>query len=698
MSGTTVRLRAAAEDSDGVANLTFRWSLLTGPLEANVVIVDATRAEMSFVAPRVSGAYTFRVEVQDRDDNTESDQVTIQIECPETDVQCSAVCDLCDVNAACDPAAQPPCRCNEGFSGDGQNCESAPLLLVRSAGGGGVRIDVGDAMQVACEAGAGANGLGSPTGCEVNVPPGSRVVLTALPTVAEPAERSARFEEWSGACDGTTATCIIESVTFDRTVDVKFAWPLILAPLDGGNLLLTDVDEGESVLVTPETGAQTRYFEHGTVVDAAGLPSAEDAVSVLWSGCPIANAAASEACRFSVETGVELSMVFGIEEIGGFDLFGGAVAIGGDTFVVGAVGEGASGAAYVFRRRGDGWVPEQRLRASDGALQDEFGSSVGVSGQLIVVGAPGDDTPRDAAGSAYIFARSGGVWTESQQLQGEVVPPETVDDRAGDAFGSSVAISGEVAVVGAPGHNFNWGNTHVFVRNGLNWNVERRIDTVLSGLCCNDLFGTSVAIDRDVLAVGTDARFNGGNSAFFFDRSNGSWLEREEFEGTTIVDDFGRSVGVSDGSVVVGVPGGLGGTDAGKAVVYVSANLGWIKLQDIVADDVSSSDLFGKAVAISGGTLVIGAPEQANGRGAAYVYRRNGSTWSLDQKLEASDGEQADRFGSSVGVFGDVAIVGAPEDDHEVFNTDGGSVYVFTRDTETWSLRQKFRATVPADS
>ena len=162
------------------------------------------------------------------------------------------------------------------------------------------------------------------------------------------------------------------------------------------------------------------------------------------------------------------------------DFFGSSVAVNGETVVVGAIlADGAAGfgqgSAYVFVRSGGVWSLQQKLVAADGAGGDVFGRSVAISNETIVVGADLDD---GAAGSAYVFVRSGGVWTQQQKL-------EAPDAQAGDIFGMGMSISGETLVVGVLGQLASY----VFVRSAGHWNLQQKLEASDPGLF--DGFGYS---------------------------------------------------------------------------------------------------------------------------------------------------------------------------------------------------------------
>jgi FG-GAP repeat len=182
------------------------------------------------------------------------------------------------------------------------------------------------------------------------------------------------------------------------------------------------------------------------------------------------------------------------------DLFGFSVAISGETVVVGAHSDdgaaaGNQGSAYVFVRSGGVWNQQQKLEASDADAQDGFGFSVAISGETVVVGARGDDgAAAGNQGSAYVFVRSGGVWSQQQKL-------EASDAAEGDQFGNSVAINGETVVVGARLDGFgDQGSAYVFVRSGGVWSQQQKL--AVSDGAIFDGFGNSVAISGGTIVVG----------------------------------------------------------------------------------------------------------------------------------------------------------------------------------------------------
>jgi hypothetical protein len=343
------------------------------------------------------------------------------------------------------------------------------------------------------------------------------------------------------------------------------------------------------------------------------------------------------------------------------DLFGFAVAIFNSTAIVGAFnkGPGGAGAAYAFVRSGTSWSQQAELKASDGAISDQFGTSVAISGSTAVVGAYRKDS---GAGAAYIFVRSGTIWTQQAKL--------TASDRAaGDGFGASVAISGSTAVVGATYHS-HAGAVYVFLRSGATWTQQAEL-TASDGVA-NDNFGLSVGISGSTAVVG--ARFKNSNTgaAYVFVRSGATWAQRAELTASdgAANDYFGISVAISGTTLVVGAYGKTSFT--GSAYIFTGSGATWTQQAKLIASDGAANDDFGISVAISGSIAVVGSPGKTASTGAAYVFGRSGTAWSQLAKLTASDGALNDQFGVSAGLSGTTGIVGAYAN-----NQSSGAAYVF---------------------
>ena len=361
------------------------------------------------------------------------------------------------------------------------------------------------------------------------------------------------------------------------------------------------------------------------------------------------------------------------------DAFGESVSISGDYVIVGAQGDdenGAnSGSAHVFKRTGASWTQEAILLASDGALGDGFGGSVSISGDYAVVGASGNDDNGDRSGSAYVFHRTGTSWAQEAKL----LPNDgTADDR----FGASVSISGDYVIVGAflddeKGSYF--GSAYVFSRTGTTWTQEVKL-LPPDGAAEFNFFGMSVSISGDYAVVGAqgDDPDNSG-SAYVYKRTGPFWAQETKllpFDADSPI-NFGGSVSISGDYVVVGGPGDDG--RAGSAYFFKRTGTSWTQETRILASDGAAWDRFGNSVSISGDYAVVGAwfhDDNGDNSGSAYLFKRTGSFWTQEAKLLPSDGAAGDIFGWSVSISGGYAIVGAYENDDN--GTDAGAAYMYS--------------------
>lgn len=318
------------------------------------------------------------------------------------------------------------------------------------------------------------------------------------------------------------------------------------------------------------------------------------------------------------------------------------------------------------------WL-EQKVTASDGVKNDVFGASVAIAGNLALVGAPDVNLLR---GKVYAFAKSGGAWVEVQEFTAS-------DVQRGDQFGYSVAISGTTAVVGAPGANFGGGAGYVFTESGGTWSqVQKLSPTETNPLEC----GRSVALSPATILMGAPAensdQYQG--EAFVFTESGGTWSEAQQLQASdgAAVDNFGVSVALSEGNALIGaLNAAVGGSHQGAAYLFGESNGTWSQTQKLTASDGAAQDDFGAWVSLDGATALVGAPgASVNGnayQGAAYVYEESGGSWTQTQKLTASDGAANDDFGA-VTLAGDTALVGAR-----------GAVYLFADSGGTWTQTEK---------
>lgn len=358
------------------------------------------------------------------------------------------------------------------------------------------------------------------------------------------------------------------------------------------------------------------------------------------------------------------------------DRFGGAVGVSGDTAVVGARAHSSedtdAGAAYVFVRSGTSWTQQAKLVSSAPEVAERFGISVAVSGDTIVIGAEGTG---QVQGAAYVFVRNGDTWSDQAQLLAS-------DGAPFDHFGTSVAVSGDSAVIGAPFDDdagMVSGSAYVFVRNGTTWSEQAKL-VASAGTPFAEL-GASVSISGDTVVAGAYGDEHAGansGAAHVFTRSGITWSEQARLVASDAAggDQFGQSVAVSQDTVLVSALGDDdGGSASGAAYVFARNGVTWSEQVKLVASDAHANHFFGSSVAVSAGIAVVGAWGDDSGRGAAYVFQRTGTIWSELGKAVASDAWILDEFGRSVAVDGDTFLVGSHFDD--VWGTNSGSAYVF---------------------
>ena len=359
---------------------------------------------------------------------------------------------------------------------------------------------------------------------------------------------------------------------------------------------------------------------------------------------------------------------------------GWSVAIDGDTLVVGArqaATSGGTGAAYVFTRSGTTWSQQAKLGISDAASSDEIGYSVAIDGDTLVVGARQNTGSK--TGAAYVFTRSGTTWSQQAKLVAS-------DGYSRDLFGWSVSIDGDTIVVGAgfqdeEGAN-NGGAAYVFTRSGTTWSQQAKIQA--SDKEANDYFGVSISISSDTVVVGAMGESTGGTAAgaaYVFTRSGTTWSQQAKIQASDkeASDYFGEAISISSDTIIVGANmEDTGGTYAGAAYVFTRSGTSWSQQAKIQASDKQAGDYFGESVYIEGDTAVVGANMEDTGgtdAGAAYVFTRSGTTWTQAKKIVASDAQAGDEFGYSIALSGGTIVVGARYED--AGGSNAGTAYTF---------------------
>ena len=399
----------------------------------------------------------------------------------------------------------------------------------------------------------------------------------------------------------------------------------------------------------------------GTAGNASpGLPSGPDSVTFTPAAEGTVTLTASAPGLASASTELTVGATLVGSDTAARDEFGSSVAVSGGTAVVGAQNARPAGRAYVFQEGAGGWHQTSKLVGSDTAAGDAFGWSVAVSGGTVVVGAPGHAINHAiGAGRAYVFKEGAGGWHQTAELVSSDTDP-------GDAFGWSVAVSGGTVVVGAYNHAIGAGRAYVFQEGAGGW--HQTAELVGSDTAAQDEFGWSVAVSGGTVVVGADNHAHEAGRAYVFQEGAGGWHQTAELVGsdTAARDGFGYSVAVSGGTAVVGAP--WHGNVAGRAYVFHEGAGGWHQTTELVGSDTAAGDHFGVSDAVSGGTVVVGAPNHAIYAGGAYVFHEGAGGWHQTTELVGS----ADEFGWSVAVSGGTVVVGAP-----YHAKDAGRAYLF---------------------
>jgi hypothetical protein len=364
--------------------------------------------------------------------------------------------------------------------------------------------------------------------------------------------------------------------------------------------------------------------------------------------------------------------------------FGRSVAIAGDLTAVGQGGDGDIGAVYLFRRDGQTWRSEAKLEFPDEVPENcpdygsagacpEFGRTVAIQGDRVYVGARFAPVGDLKAGAVYVFKKDGDSW----QLEDTIVSPLP---ESGDNFGRALAVQGNLLVVTARKSQAEEGSAYVFAYQDGAW--IHRADLLPHDPLPGAYFGQSVAMQGDVIVIGArNANPSGAGAFYVFCATDDGWTEVAKVtpQSGKKNDQYGFSIAISGDVIAVGArradPNSL--TDAGAAYVY-SLNEGDVLLVSrLTPADAAAYDEFGQSVAIAGDVILVGAWKDDSGKGSVYLFRKAGNRWVQAGKIVASDGfagpDYGDEFGFSLAAFGNRLVTGA----HFV-NEKAGAAYVIS--------------------
>jgi choice-of-anchor B domain-containing protein len=323
-----------------------------------------------------------------------------------------------------------------------------------------------------------------------------------------------------------------------------------------------------------------------------------------------------------------------------------------------------------------------------------FGAAIAFAGDDVVIGRPGMvigfPMPAGQRGGVHVFRRSPQGWAEAGTVTANGVGEM-------DGFGTSIAVDGNLMAVGAPRTAENRGAVYVFERDRSGrWTERARL--AAGGAAAGDRFGSTLAIAGDALLVGAPGLSQGTGAVIAFRRgaNAGAWSEAGRLAGAgmTAGDAFGSAMARSGDAVIVGAPGPGGGLftqaqgRAGAAFIFRRAsNDTWTEEAKLTVSDDAVRAL-GGVVAVAGDDAYLPQPSADQAQGAIHHFRRSGGGWTYGGKITAASRERGQFFGASVAVDGETMAVGAP-----FTNQGGGAVHILTRDASgAWTDVQKMTA------
>lgn len=362
-----------------------------------------------------------------------------------------------------------------------------------------------------------------------------------------------------------------------------------------------------------------------------------------------------------------------------FDFFGKSCCIDGSQLVVGAFAAttGRPGSAHVFELGATGWVQRARLVPADGGAGDEFGNSVGISGDLVVVGSEYHDSAAgNNAGAAYVYEKLAGRWTQVAKLQ-------PADAQQQHDFGEYVAIEGTVVVAGCRfdatlGNNA--GAAYVFERVDGQWVQTGKL--LGSAGRRNDLSADTLAIGGGRILMSSyrsDASGGHSGSAYLFEKVDGTWTEVAHLVANDGAGELSRGLALDGDRVVLGARlEGTNGVAAGAGYVFEKWNGAWIQTAKLLPRLGLSMDWTGEAVAVRGDRIVLSGhrrDEVGTDSGVAWVFELRDGEWVETKMLQSSAASPLDDFSFSLSMSGLDLVATSPYDGGNV-----GAAYVFSFD------------------
>lgn len=366
------------------------------------------------------------------------------------------------------------------------------------------------------------------------------------------------------------------------------------------------------------------------------------------------------------------------------DSFGYDVAIDGNTVLVGAFkadidGVIDAGAAYVYVLGDNGWQKQAKLFAEPAFADDTLGGKVALKNNVAMLGVMLRDSKGKDSGAVVAFEREVNVWKQRQIFTAH-------DAKPGDAFGQSIALTTNHLIIGAPRNDAlgnDAGAAYIYKRENDTWRYQTKI-TASDGVT-GDLFGISVAIDGDTILVGADLhdeKAENAGAVYVYVLEENKWKQEAKLMASDggKTDIFGVRVALSENTALVSARRDdieELGIDAGSAYIFVRDGNTWTQQVKFTSPDGQADDRFGRAVALSGDTAIISAMNHdANGSntGALYVYKKGSGGWRYTSKFAAKSSMPDDKFGWNVGLSNDVAIIATPN--HDAKGQESGAVFI----------------------
>jgi hypothetical protein len=470
---------------------------------------------------------------------------------------------------------------------------------------------------------------------------------------------------------------------------------------------------GDAWTLTPTAAAQATLMLDGRTI-ASGAPAMTSARPQLSAAVTLRVSATGHNGRdyhFTLqEGGAQIGFIKADPPTAGAHL-GHALAIDGDTLVTTAPNEpseatgidasGApnarakdSGAAYVFVRDGEHWTRQAFIKASDSAVGQQFGTSVALAADTLVIGAMHDSYD---AGAVYVYGRSGTTWRE----RGKLVSPS---QQGLAQFGQSVALHGDTLVVGAGAEdqdgNNDIGAAYVFTRGADgNFSFQKRMTAPMPGAYA--WYGSCVRLSGSYLLVGATGENSSAGVAYVYRADTLDLITTLRPSVANAVAFFGNGAAIDGDTIAVTAFNGTAGLTNGTVYVFQHTHdAEFVQIAALQASNASGGDAFGISIALAGPNLVVGASHESSGgagidgdvsapgashSGAAYLFTRAGDAFTETARIKASMPTPDDQFGTDVAISGDMILVTADSDARgtanlEPYNHDaagGGAIYLF---------------------